>query len=371
MPIKFQLNERLAGFALNTPSSGQPVQVLYRELVSPTDSLHLQNRLDQLQGCLFSKILGLPPPYLIDHLLVVIDQDLSGIAYVNELQITAKVRANRAVEAGAPIYAGEISDISSLDLGVEIAIDAAVVLFRSFGWKRSLFFDFGPLKPDFGPRSYSLDRALAQQALLLLGLPPSSPAYPESGLSMTRVDHMAQGLERLKQLLSDRCREEVIFQELLENHPWMLGGLYVEVQRHTTLDDRSIPDFTAVRCYDSFHDIIELKQPFLKIFRKSGGFTAAFNDAWNQAERYLAFANRQRQYLRDEKELRFENPRCLLMIGYNLTEPELSEIRSKEILSRSLSIITYDHLIETAQHIINLMQSAGERIVHGAEQEIG
>ena len=371
MPIKFQLNERLAGFSLNTAASGQQVQVLYRELVSPTDSLHLQNRLDQIHGCLFSKIPGLPPPSLIDHLLVVIDKDLSGIAYVNELKIISKVRVNRTVEAGAPIYAGDISDISSLDLGVEIPIDAGVVLVRSLGWKCSLFFDFGPLLPDLGPRSYSLDSALAQQALLLLGFPPSSSAYSEGGLSITQVDHMAQGLENLRQLLDERCQDESTYQKLLENHPWMLGGLYVEVMRHATLDDRSIPDFTAVRCYDRFHDIIELKQPFLKIFRKSGGFTAAFNDAWNQAERYLAFANRQRQYLRDEKELMFENPRCLLMIGYNLSEAELREIRCKEVFSRSLSIITYDNVLETAQHIISLVQNAGERIVLGAEQEIG
>lgn len=371
MPIKFQLNERLAGFSLNTGTGGQKVQVLYRELVSPTDSLHLQNRLDQLDGCLFSKIPGLPPPSFIDHLLVIIYQDLSAIAYVNELKITAKVRVNRTVEAGTPIYASDISDISSLDLGVEIPDGAGVVLVRSLGWKRSLFFDFGPLMQDPGPRSYSLDSALAQQALLLLGFPPSSSAYSEGGLSMTQVTHMAQGLKKLRQLLDEQCQNESTYQEILENHPWMLGGLYIEVTRHTTLDDRRIPDFTAVRCYDRFHDIIELKQPFLKIFRKPGGFTASFNDAWNQAERYLVFANRQRQYLRDEKELMFENPNCLLVIGYNLSEAELREIRSKEVFSRSIRIITYDHVVETAQHIISLVQNAGERIVVGAEQEIG
>jgi hypothetical protein len=99
----------------------------------------------------------------------------------------------------------------------------------------------------------------------------------------------------------------------------------------------------------------------------TGGFSAAFNDAWNQAERYLAFANRQRSYLREEKELRFENPRCLLILGCGLTEQELREVRSKEIFARSISVFSYDHLLQTAEHILGLMRTAGERLVPDAE----
>ncbi|HEX9707983.1 MAG TPA: Shedu anti-phage system protein SduA domain-containing protein, partial [Steroidobacteraceae bacterium] len=122
----------------------------------------------------------------------------------------------------------------------------------------------------------------------------------------------------LERLLGERCESESRYQELLAEHPWTLGRPYAAVVRHHAFDDSSIPDFTAVRCYDECHDIIELKQPFLQLFKATGDFAAGFNDAWNQAEGYLTFSSRNRSYLLQEKGLRFEDPKCLLICGYNL-----------------------------------------------------
>jgi hypothetical protein len=173
---------------------------------------------------------------------------------------------------------------------------------------------------------------------------------------------MQGGLDSLTSLLEERCEDESKYQKLLEHHPWMLGGLYAQVMRHRSLDDRNIPDFTAVRCYDNCHDIIELKQPFLSLFRKkSAGFTSEFNESWNQAERYLSFSTQQRSYLMEEKNLRFESPRCLLLLGYQLSDAELREIRKKESFVRSISVFTYDHLLTAASRIVSLMRQAHER----------
>ena len=341
--------------------------MLPRELVGPMDALHLVERLEQLQVSVFNKIPGLPPPSMIDHLLVVICQDLSATAYINELAVTAEVKITRSVKAGSPVFVGDIADIASIDLGVEVPLDAGVIVIRSMGWKRSLFFDFGPLGPGYKPRDFSLEQALAQQALLLLGLLPLPPLSTgtEDATGGTRLDYMTQGLHRLKELLSSKCEVESEYQELLEQHPWMFGGQYKTIERHTKLDDKGIPDFTAVRCSDSFRDIIEFKQPFLQCFRVGGAFASGFNDSWNQAERYLTFVNRQHSYLREEKNLRFENPRCLLVLGYDLTDPQLQKIRAKETLSLSIGVFTYDHLLKTAEHILDLMQSAGALVEPG------
>ena len=110
------------------------------------------------------------------------------------------------------------------------------------------------------------------------------------------------------------------------------------MERHTRLDDKRIPDFTAQRCYDEFRDIIELKQPFLACFKQGSPFASGFNDAWNQAENYLSFAIQHRAYLLEEKGLRFEIPNCLLVIGYNLTEPQLQRVRAKQALSRAIRV---------------------------------
>ena len=366
MPIHFRIDERLAGYAAATAKPGESLPVCYRELIGPVDALHLQQQLDQLHGTLFSKIPSLPDPSSIKHLLVLIRPDLSCTAYVNELKIADKVKVKRSIERGELIYASDIADVAAVDLNVEIPPDFGVVFVRSLGWKRSLFFDFGPLLPDIGPRTHPIKQAFAQQSLLLLGLPGASET---SERFMTRLQHMENGLSRLKQLLKERNETESIYQELLAEHPWMLGGLYSEINRHSALDDQRIPDFTAVRCYDHCHDIIEIKQPFLTLFRKKGGYAAVFNDAWNQAESYISFATQQRSYLYEEKELRFENPRCILLLGYNLSKRKLREIRKKEGLGRVISVFTYDHLVETASHVYSLMSTASERAVSAIPQE--
>ncbi|MFH1654108.1 MAG: Shedu anti-phage system protein SduA domain-containing protein [Pseudomonadota bacterium] len=366
MPIHFKIDERLAGYAAATAKPGEIVPICYRELIGPLDALHLQQQLDQLQGTLFSKIPSLPDPSIIHHLLVLIRPDLSCTAYVNELNILDKVKVNRSVKRGELIYARDVADVADVDLNVEIPQDFGVVFVRSLGWRRSLFFDFGPLLPDIGPRTNPIEKAFAQQSLLLLGI-PSTIESPEG--FTTQLQHMENGLSRLKQLLMEQNESESVYQELLEEHPWMLGGLYSEINRHSALDDQRIPDFTAIRCYDHCLDIIEIKQPFLKLFRKKGGYAAAFNDAWNQAESYISFAVQQRSYLYEEKELRFENPRCILLLGYNLTPKKLREIRKKEGLGRIISVFTYDHLVKTASHVYSLMCTANERTVSAIPQE--
>jgi len=101
----------------------------------------------------------------------------------------------------------------------------------------------------------------------------------------------------------------------------------------------------------------------LKLFREDAGFTSDFNDAWNQSEGYLAFVVRQRQYLRDEKGLQFENPRCVLIAGFGLPEDKLTRLREKQTFAYSISIFTYDHLLETAHHIFDLARTAHDKIV--------
>ena len=298
---------------------------------------------------------------------MLIRPDLSCIAYVNELNIIDKVKVNRSVKQGEPIFAKDIADVAEVNLNVDIPADFGVVFVRSLGWKRALFFDFGPLHPEIGPRTTPIKKIFAKQSLLLLGIPGVDES-PEG--FTTRLQHMKKGLYRLKQLLENRNESESIYQELLAKHPWMLGGTYSEIQRHRALDDKRIPDFTVIRCYDHCHDIIEIKQPFLKLFRKEGGFAAAFNDAWNQAESYISFAVQQRTYLLEEKELRFDNPRCILVLGYNLTPKQLREIRKKEDLGRIIMVFTYNHLIEIASHVYSLMCTANEQPVSAIHQDL-
>src|SRR5437762_2523438 len=113
MPILFNIEERLAGFVASPAKKGEQVSVIFRELLAPTDT-ELEQRLEQLHSCLFAKIPGLPEPSGISQLTVVIDSDLSGRAYVNELEIQATVKANKAISKGDPGFVTDIADIESI-----------------------------------------------------------------------------------------------------------------------------------------------------------------------------------------------------------------------------------------------------------------
>lgn len=358
MPIPFQLIERLVGFCTNAAEAGGQAEVIFRELIGPEEG-HLMNRLEQLQGCLFSKIPGLPPPYQINNLLIIINSDLSAVAYINELDIVILATPNRAIGKGEDVYKKDIADITSVDIGVAIPADAAFVLVQSSGWRRSLFYDFGPLNSGNPARTYSIENMLAQQSLSLLGIKQMLPNGPN------RIASMEKGLRDLQALLDSRCEEEAKYQQILEDNKWMLAGNYAKLMRHAKMDDTSIPDFTAVRCYDECHDVIELKHPFLKLFKQDNNPSSDFNDSWNQAERYLDFCVRQRAYLLDQKKLRFENPRCILIFGYGLTEDQMRHVILKQGMSKVITVITYDQLISMARHLLNLVKDAGDGIQQG------
>jgi hypothetical protein len=362
MPREFKLKKRPAGISLSFAVKEELVKVMTTELIGPLDSNLLVTRLEDMQSMIFQHIPNFPLPSQIDHLLVLINHDLSGVAYINELAVKARIKVNRDVDAGEAIYQKDIGDIDSIDLGAEMPDTSGVVVVRSLGWKKSLFYDFGPLHINPEPRQFPIDKVLAQQALLLLGM--ESLVYDSEGekTNEDKFTEMSNGFKQLNQYIESKCEEESKYQELFNEHPWMFGGQYKKIDRHTNLDNENIPDFTAVRCHDNFRDIIEIKQPFLTCFKQKNNFSASFNDAWNQSERYLSFVNRQRNYLQEEKSLSFENPKCILIIGSNFTANQLKMIREKETLAKSVVVYTYDHIQRTACHILNLIASTREKI---------
>jgi hypothetical protein len=356
MPIEFNLPERLVGYAAHTATGNEKAMIQYAELVPPSDPARVQHVLEALQRSLFSRIPGFPDPAQVRHVVVVVRPDLSATAYINELKLLAQCKVTRAVNAGEPVFTKDISEIHEVSLGIDVPDDAAVVVVTSIGWSRSVYFDFGPFtdeKARIGP----LSQILARQMLMQFGL--DNVAQP----TRTRVDAMADGFQTLQRLLRERCEEEAVYQELLEEHPWMLGGTYAVVARHRehghdATGRRNIPDFTATRSADETHDIIELKQPFLNCFRQDGTLSAEFNDSWNQAERYLISAREDREYLQRHLDLRFENPKCLMIIGHDWTDAQMRVVRQKESVNLSIAVLRWDQLIAQATQVLSLMRVA-------------
>jgi hypothetical protein len=151
-------------------------------------------------------------------------------------------------------------------------------------------------------------------------------------------------LNELRQLLDSACSDESKYQELFAHHPWVLGLQYSKLQRHEALDDQNIPDFTGVRITDSCRDVFEIKPPSMDVFRNDGEFSADFNAAWNQAERYLHFARDNMDYLQ-RKGYRFDNPKCFLVCGYNLPPDLLQKVRIKEKMNPAIHLMTFNDLL--------------------------
>ena len=91
-------------------------------------------------------------------------------------------------------------------------------------------------------------------------------------------------------MLKDCIQDESRYQKFFIKNPWIFGLQYKQIDRHTQLDDKRIPDFTGVRVKDGHRDIFEIKQPFLKLFNQDSKFCSNFHDAIFQAEEYMRFS---------------------------------------------------------------------------------
>jgi hypothetical protein len=170
-----------------------------------------------------------------------------------------------------------------------------------------------------------------------------------------QITDLERPVIELNELLNTKETNESEYQELIQKYPWILGAKYTAVQNHIMLDDENIPDFTGVRVHDSYRDIIEIKPPFIPLFRQNGNFNSAFNDAWNQAERYLNFVREETDYLR-RKGLNFDNPRCYLIRGYDIPDDKLKKIRAKEKLNPAIEFRTYNDLIVFAKNTVEFLK---------------
>ena len=353
MSINFQLTERPLGWAEHAATPHELLLVKNAAVIGPDDAGAVQTSLQHLHRSIFRHIPGLPPPHQIGHLVVVLRHDLTGVAYVNELVISAMVRTARAVNPG-PATIEDMAGIEEVRLPIEVPDDAAVVVVQCAEWLRSVYFDLGPVAVEPMPRIGPLEQILAAQVAMLWGVGKKA-SVPEC----SRVDEMAEGFQKLRSLLNEECEREAAYQELLHAHPWMFGlGMYSRFDRHSAFDDKNVPDFTLRRTADETDDIVELKQPFLKYFTEDDEPTAVLQAAWHQAERYLTFANENRDYLKREKNINVENPRCWLLIGRHWTPAQAKQIRIKETHNAKIKVLTYEQLLLQAQLVLSVMRAA-------------
>ena len=167
MSFELKINSIPVGYTVKATRHGELCPIIVQEFTSSEDGDLFISRLEGLP----SELIRLIPPEnrilcsMVDNLLAVIRRDQTATVYVNELPIKLGARAKRAIQAGQAVLDDDIADIETFEfVGVEIPLDAGIVVIFSQGWRKGLYYDLGPFHGQVAtPRDYDLGRMLAQQ----------------------------------------------------------------------------------------------------------------------------------------------------------------------------------------------------------------
>jgi hypothetical protein len=169
MPFEVILSEVPIGVATKASRKGETASVRITGFVSSEDGQDLITHLEQLPATLLTQAVGNRiSPSQVDNLLAIVRRDKTATVYVNELHPELLTKVGRAKEKGDPVFKDDIVDITRAELGVAVPTDAAVVFVFSLGWRKGLFYDFGPVGPDARPRAFDLPAVLGELYARLL-----------------------------------------------------------------------------------------------------------------------------------------------------------------------------------------------------------
>jgi hypothetical protein len=163
MPFEFQQDLLSKGFAMQTALDGEVVVVQTKGFYNLDNPTLLLKALDGVFGELSvnvpegKKVLRSG----VQTLVATYDPDKKVAVWLNELQFSSKARAARPIEAGQAVSVDDITDVESIDLGIEIPPASGVVVIARVGWEPVLFFDFEPLTSGL-PRTYDVGDELGR-----------------------------------------------------------------------------------------------------------------------------------------------------------------------------------------------------------------
>ena len=246
MFAEIQLEDLPQGYALTSARAGEEVKLCFREFTSSEDGQYFIQRLEGTPSDVLGKMPSPTSPSQVDNMLAICHGDGRAEVYVNQMEGQLFARAARAVKAEAVATKDDLADVERLELGVPIPDEAGFLFVFSIGWRKGLFYDFGPiLKPQPQPREYEVPVVLgraychvlfqerfrisdeewnnlfATQWFLFTGLRDETLskliAHVRSGWDPDNVlnDIVAETKSRLPQML-DKWRSQAAFQPHME-----------------------------------------------------------------------------------------------------------------------------------------------------------
>ena len=168
MPVEIDLGTELpAGHAAESikVEEGDEVELIVCEFTSTEDGQHFIQRLEATPDDILTRLPNRVPPSQVDSMLAIIHADGKTTVYVNEmvLRLVVSARTARHFRAGMPVSKDDVADVERLEIGLTIPADAGFLFLFSVGWRKGLFYDYGPLlKPHAQLRPYDVPSVLGQ-----------------------------------------------------------------------------------------------------------------------------------------------------------------------------------------------------------------
>ncbi len=173
-----------------------------------------------------------------------------------------------------------------------------------------------------------------------------------------------RAVEEFESLLRDDLLE-ADWQTWFKANQWVLGSDFIEMVGERRIDVEHIADY-LMKAYDGFVDVIEIKRPEGKLrfwadARDHGNLVphSDLTKAITQATRYLYEIEREANSVKFQQRvggLKTIKPRCTLIYGRSREwrEDEREAYRILNASYHSLSILTYDHVLDRARRILDL-----------------
>jgi hypothetical protein len=167
--------------------------------------------------------------------------------------------------------------------------------------------------------------------------------FAESSIKITR-----KVVDNFEKLVRDDLLEQP-YQNYLAENPVLIDPLAAQVLDRQRLGLELTTDF-VIRRLDDEYVLVEIEKPRDPIFTSKNDFTAEFNHAFGQVIDFQSWVNAHPEYARHHMP-GISCPRGLLIIGRktSLTAEQLAKLRQYCLNSYSVSVITYDDLIERAK----------------------
>lgn len=181
-----------------------------------------------------------------------------------------------------------------------------------------------------------------------------------------RLKDMKAAVNQLRNHLNNQENNEKIYQKWCEEYPWAFGNSYVVNDDIRAISPHDHLDLMLSNVIAGYRDVIELKRPNMEVMNYDSShrnfyFSSEVSKAIGQCHRYLdTFNEVASKGLQDHPEVVAYHPRATIVIGrsHDWTPEKHKALHGLNSRLTNLSIMTYDHLLNQGERLVNLLEPA-------------